>query len=286
MHPLADAAGNTVLVGNRALDQDLAMCAGRVIVTAERVVAAGELEGELELSSQLVDAVVECPGGAWPTSCYPNYPVDTDAVMDYVEACDRGEFEPVPGTAPGGGQAGSIVRYSVAPEIFEVFPGYVRGVVVARGCHNSSESPVVLSLLRGAEAAVRGDPRWDAAAAVPRIAAWRSAFGRFGATPSKFPSSVEAILKRAHKGDTLPYINDLVARGHVPDPRPCPAHRRPRPGPGATATCCSPSPGVTSRSCRWVAPRRSIRSLARSSIAMPPRCCAGGGSGARQTRTR
>ena len=34
----------------------------------------------------------------------------------------------------------------------------------------------------------------------------------FGATPSKFPS-VEAIVKRARRGDALPYVNDLVAVG-------------------------------------------------------------------------
>lgn len=88
----ADASGNTVIEGGRALDQDLAMCAGRVIVTAERIVTTKELTGQLDLASQLVDAVVECPGGAWPTACQPDYQVDIDAIMDYVQACDRGGF--------------------------------------------------------------------------------------------------------------------------------------------------------------------------------------------------
>ncbi len=88
----ADRQGNVVLVGNLALDQDLALCADRVIVTAERVVETADLVGDLALTSQLVDAVVECPRGAWPTSCYPHYPLDVNAIMDYVEACNRGEF--------------------------------------------------------------------------------------------------------------------------------------------------------------------------------------------------
>jgi glutaconate CoA-transferase, subunit A len=88
----ADAEGNTVLVGNLALDQEFALSAGRVIVTAEQVVDTKDLKGDLILTSQLVDAVVECPRGAWPTSCYPQYPLDLNAIMDYVEACDRGEF--------------------------------------------------------------------------------------------------------------------------------------------------------------------------------------------------
>jgi glutaconate CoA-transferase subunit A len=89
----ADRAGNAVLVGNLAMDADLALCADRVIVTAERVVDTKDLEGDLAIAGQLVDAVVECPRGAWPTSCYPSYPLGSDEIMDYVEACARGDFD-------------------------------------------------------------------------------------------------------------------------------------------------------------------------------------------------
>lgn len=88
----ADRQGNCVLVGNLALDQEMALIANTVVVTAERVVATEDLFGELSVSSQSVDRVVECRRGAWPTSCYPDYPVDTGELMDYVEACAKGEF--------------------------------------------------------------------------------------------------------------------------------------------------------------------------------------------------
>ncbi|MDP3046135.1 MAG: CoA-transferase [Chloroflexota bacterium] len=90
---MADRAGNAVLVGNLALDADLALCADRVVVTAERVVDTSDLLGDLAISSQLVDAVVECPHGAWPTSCYPSYPLGSNEIMDYVEACAGGDFD-------------------------------------------------------------------------------------------------------------------------------------------------------------------------------------------------
>ena len=90
---MADRAGNAVFVGNFAMDADLALCADRVIVTAESVVDTKDLEGDLAIASQLVDAVVECPRGAWPTSCYPSYPLGSDEIMDYVEACARGDFD-------------------------------------------------------------------------------------------------------------------------------------------------------------------------------------------------
>src|SRR5205814_2380274 len=44
----------------------------------------------------------------------------------------------------------------------------------------------------------------------PRIAAWRDAFSAFGARPSKFQSSVEALVRRARRGDELPAVNLVV----------------------------------------------------------------------------
>jgi hypothetical protein len=51
------------------------------------------LAGPLELAGVGVDFVVEVPLGAWPTSCYPDYPFDGDELLDYVEACTSGQFD-------------------------------------------------------------------------------------------------------------------------------------------------------------------------------------------------
>ena len=88
---VADHAGNARFTGNLALDCELAMASDLVIVTAERTVQS--LEGQLELPGAAVDHVVEMPGGAWPTSCYPEYPLDGGELLDYVEACSLGEFD-------------------------------------------------------------------------------------------------------------------------------------------------------------------------------------------------
>ncbi|HRF97472.1 MAG TPA: hypothetical protein PLZ51_19830, partial [Aggregatilineales bacterium] len=40
-----------------------------------------------------VDYIVIAPNGAYPTSCYPLYPLDGLALMDYVEMCNAGHFE-------------------------------------------------------------------------------------------------------------------------------------------------------------------------------------------------
>jgi glutaconate CoA-transferase subunit A len=89
--PVADHSGNAKVYGNLALDRELGLAADLVIITAERVV--DRLAGPLELAGVGVDFVVEVPGGAWPTSCYPDYPFDGDELLDYVEICASGHFD-------------------------------------------------------------------------------------------------------------------------------------------------------------------------------------------------
>jgi len=84
----ADRAGNAVLGGNLAVDAELSLVAERVIVTAEEVVE--RLEGPLDLSGIPVTAVVHAPRGAWPTSCYPLYPVGGGELLRYTELCPDG----------------------------------------------------------------------------------------------------------------------------------------------------------------------------------------------------
>ncbi len=91
--PLADRDGNAVVLVNKAFDRELGLTARRLIITAERIVdSPAELGSEIDIFGQRVTALVHAPGGALPTSCYPCYPLDSLAIMSYIEACDRGEF--------------------------------------------------------------------------------------------------------------------------------------------------------------------------------------------------
>ncbi|HID62458.1 MAG TPA: CoA transferase subunit A [Anaerolineae bacterium] len=87
---LADPYGNAVLGGNLAVDWELTMSSERVIITAERVV--DKLEERADTVGLRVTAVVEAPAGARPTSCYPDYPLDSAEILRYVETCARGGF--------------------------------------------------------------------------------------------------------------------------------------------------------------------------------------------------
>jgi glutaconate CoA-transferase, subunit A len=83
----ADKVGNGRLGGNPTIDETLASVAQTVILTAEEVV--DELDAPVDIPGLVVTAVVPAPRGAWPTSCYPLYPLDGEAILDYIAHCNR-----------------------------------------------------------------------------------------------------------------------------------------------------------------------------------------------------
>ncbi len=106
-------------------------------------------------------------------------------------------------------------RYSISPEIFQMYPGYVRGVVIAHGVRNGLSSDELVGMLRQAEESLRARLTIEKIAEEPRITAWREAYRKFGAKPSEFRSSVEAMARRALRSEPLPSINALVDIGNI-----------------------------------------------------------------------
>jgi DNA/RNA-binding domain of Phe-tRNA-synthetase-like protein len=102
--------------------------------------------------------------------------------------------------------------YHVDPQLFTKYPSYVRGLVIVRRAINI-ESPIdeVLRMLLGAQKAIRQRADLETPATQPNIAAWREAYRVFGAKPSEYPCSIEALVKRVRRGDEVPYINTLTA---------------------------------------------------------------------------
>lgn len=89
--PVADRAGNARLGGNLCVDRELAMVARTVIITAEEIVEA--LDAPVDVAGLSVTALVHAPRGAWPTSCYPLYPLDGEEILRYMEMATNGRFE-------------------------------------------------------------------------------------------------------------------------------------------------------------------------------------------------
>ncbi|MFJ6633483.1 B3/4 domain-containing protein [Streptomyces sp. NPDC091376] len=99
---------------------------------------------------------------------------------------------------------------TVSDEVRELVPGFTHLAVEAHGLVNGPSDEVSSALLD--EAAHRlaerlGDraPHED-----PHMAAWREAYGAFGAKPSRTRNSAEALARRALTGVGLPRINLLV----------------------------------------------------------------------------
>jgi DNA/RNA-binding domain of Phe-tRNA-synthetase-like protein len=96
-----------------------------------------------------------------------------------------------------------------------MYPGFVRGVVIAHGVHNLKSPPELVALLRAAEASLCERTNLEQLTAQPHIAAWREAFRLMGVKPSEFRSSIEALARRALREQELPSINALVDIGNI-----------------------------------------------------------------------
>ncbi|MDP8924941.1 MAG: CoA transferase subunit A [Chloroflexota bacterium] len=85
----ADAEGNGRIVGSLFEDTLMVRAAKRVILTAERIVDGASFAEDPErttIPGFLVDAVVEAPRGAWPTSCAGLYDYDEEYLGRLVAA--------------------------------------------------------------------------------------------------------------------------------------------------------------------------------------------------------
>jgi DNA/RNA-binding domain of Phe-tRNA-synthetase-like protein len=109
----------------------------------------------------------------------------------------------------------SGISYFISHHVFDRFPGYVRGVVLADEVRNTKSPEELVALLRETESTLRCQLDVDALDGHPRIASWREAYRAFGAKPTKFRPSMEAMARRVLKSQDIPSINALVDIGNV-----------------------------------------------------------------------
>ena len=107
------------------------------------------------------------------------------------------------------------IQYSIADEIFNRFPEFMRGVVLAKGVVNRASPPELVKLLRDAEDSLKKQQNTETLSADPRIASWREAFRSLGIKPSEYRPSIEAMARRVINGNELPSINALVDIGNI-----------------------------------------------------------------------
>jgi DNA/RNA-binding domain of Phe-tRNA-synthetase-like protein len=101
--------------------------------------------------------------------------------------------------------------FTIAPGVFERFPGIQIHVAVAHGIDNARPRPDVEAAWREAWAsAATAGGVYGNAQSHPRIKPWRDRFRALGVSGKEFPSSAEALLRRALKGAEPFTLNPLV----------------------------------------------------------------------------
>lgn len=102
------------------------------------------------------------------------------------------------------------MRFLAQAEVFDHFPGMHVAVVVAQGLDNAAPRASVTALWRAAWADAAGAAVYGNAQSHPRVRPWRDRFQALGISGKEFPSSIEALLRRALKGGESFQINPLV----------------------------------------------------------------------------
>jgi glutaconate CoA-transferase subunit A len=88
-----DSFGNVRVNNNVGVDMELVYLADKVIFTVEQLVTQSERSLDaLLIPAPGADYIALAPNGAWPTSCYPLYPVAGGELIRYVDACNAGQF--------------------------------------------------------------------------------------------------------------------------------------------------------------------------------------------------
>lgn len=100
------------------------------------------------------------------------------------------------------------MQLTVEPEVFERFPGMMIVAAIARGIDNTSPRPTIDEQWRAA---------WEEAGTIagaaqehPRVKPWRELWKANSISSKQYPSSIQALLRRAMKGGDPFTINPLV----------------------------------------------------------------------------
>ena len=102
-----------------------------------------------------------------------------------------------------------MMEVRVEERIFQEFPLFRRGIVVASGIQNQGVSKELETLLDEAVESAGRQP--IDVKADPRIVVWSEAHRKFGSNPNKFPPAHFSLIKRVQKpGIHLPFINKVV----------------------------------------------------------------------------
>ena len=104
------------------------------------------------------------------------------------------------------------MKFTINPEIFELFPHLRVGVVIGRGLKNGKRpeglDKIIAENVKSLQEKVTGAGK--ALMDFPAISQWRETYRQFGVSPKKYKPTAEALLKRLLKDNPCPNISTAV----------------------------------------------------------------------------
>ncbi|MGI6317966.1 MAG: hypothetical protein GX263_08450 [Firmicutes bacterium] len=102
------------------------------------------------------------------------------------------------------------MKFCISQEIFNNFPNFCVAVIVGEGIDNTAPVPETEKILATVVAEIHNLLKDTNVRERKEVAVWREAFQLLGINPNKYPSSIEALLKRIAKKPQFPGINSVV----------------------------------------------------------------------------
>lgn len=90
--------------------------------------------------------------------------------------------------------------------VFNIFPRFKRGLVIVSDMKNEGLNEEIEEMLEDQRLLRQGFPLDH-----EDISAWDEMHRKFGSNPNKFPPSIKSLIKRAQRGDRIPFVNSAVA---------------------------------------------------------------------------
>jgi DNA/RNA-binding domain of Phe-tRNA-synthetase-like protein len=107
-------------------------------------------------------------------------------------------------------KAMSTTKFEIAKDVLEKFPALTVAAVRVQFPDPAQLKALLPKLAHNAQEAVRRTADIEPIAAIPEIGCWRDAYAQIGVKPSKFQSSIEALMRRQRKGDLTSTGIDIV----------------------------------------------------------------------------
>jgi len=102
------------------------------------------------------------------------------------------------------------VKVTISKQILEKYPDFTVGVIFAQDVNNKGEVKEIIDLVREQQKQIKESLDLKKLAEYAFITNWRKTYSSFGAKPSSYLASSEALIRRILKDKTIPHINKIV----------------------------------------------------------------------------